>query len=159
MAQDIGSLRSRLAGGAHYGIISALAGILAYVPTRALGLNEGFWSAITAIGVVQSEFRATKTTARDQFLGAALGGVVALVTLLLLGQHLLVYALAVLVAMITCSALNVASASRLAGVTATIILLVPHAGSPVTMFLSRVTEVGWGVLVAVSVVWLAARLG
>jgi len=44
------SLRARLVSGAHHGIISAVAGIIAYVPTRALGLNEGFWSAITAIG-------------------------------------------------------------------------------------------------------------
>lgn len=51
-----------------------------------------------------------------------------------------------------------ASASRLAGVTATIILLVPHAGSPESTFVSRVAEVGWGVCVAVAIVWLAGRL-
>src|SRR5215467_1468481 len=81
-------LRARLVSGAHYGIISAVAGIIAYVPTRALGLNEGFWSAITAIGVVQVEFHATQTTARDQLLGAAIGGLAALATLVVFGQHL-----------------------------------------------------------------------
>jgi len=151
-------LRARLVSGAHYGIISAVAGIIAYVPTRALGLNEGFWSAITAIGVVQVEFHATQTTARDQLLGAAIGGLAALATLIVFGQHLAVYAAAVLVTMMMCWALNMASASRLAGVTATIIFPVPHSGSAGAMFFSRVTEVGWGVLVVVSVVWLAARL-
>jgi uncharacterized membrane protein YgaE (UPF0421/DUF939 family) len=151
-------LHCRLASGAQSGAISAAAALIAYVPMRALGLSQDFWSAITAIAVVQSEFRATQTTAFDQFLGAALGGIAGLATLLILGQHLLVYAFAVVVAMITCSVLNVPSASRLAGITATIILLVPHVGSPVRMFFSRVAEVGWGVLVAVSVVWLAVRL-
>jgi hypothetical protein len=49
-------------------------------------------------------------------------------------------------------------AHRLAGTTATIILLVPHVGSPWAMFESRIGEVGWGVSVAVVTVWLAARL-
>jgi hypothetical protein len=60
--------------------------------------------------------------------------------------------------MLACWAMNVGSASRLAGITATIILLVPHVGSPQSMFLSRIVEVGWGVCVAVATVWLAARL-
>jgi uncharacterized membrane protein YgaE (UPF0421/DUF939 family) len=131
---------------------------MAYAPMRALGLNQDFWSAIAAIAVVQSEFSATQTTARDQFLGAVLGGIIGLVSLLVLGQQLAVYASAVVVAMVICFVLNVPSASRLAAVTATIILLVPHADSPLQMFLSRLTEVSWGVAVAVSIVWFAARL-
>jgi uncharacterized membrane protein YgaE (UPF0421/DUF939 family) len=147
-----------LASGAQYGATAAAAALIAYVPARELGLSQDFWSAVTAIAVVQSEFRATRTTASDQFLGAALGGIVGLATLLLFGQHLYAYALAVVVAMVTCSILNVASASRLAGITATIILLVPHAGSPLHLFFTRVAEVGWGIVVAVLVVWLAARI-
>jgi uncharacterized membrane protein YccC len=148
----------RMAGGAHHGIISACAAVIAYLPTQTLGLKEGFWSAITAIAVVQTEFRATQTTARDQFIGAAVGGITALCAFVAFGPHLLVYAAAVVVAMLMCWALNVASASRLAGTTATIILLVPHVGSPASMFGSRLAEVAWGVSVAVITVWLAARL-
>jgi uncharacterized membrane protein YgaE (UPF0421/DUF939 family) len=151
-------LLHRMAGGAHHGMISACAALIAYLPTRTFGLKEGFWSAITAIAVVQTEFRATQTTARDQFIGAAIGGITASCAFLAFGPHLLVYAAAVVVAMLTCWTLNVASASRLAGTTATIILLVPHVGSPWSMFGSRVAEVGWGVSVAVVTVWLAARL-
>jgi uncharacterized membrane protein YccC len=47
----------RMAGGAHHGVISACAAIIAYLPTRPLGLKEGFWAAMTAIAVVQTEFR------------------------------------------------------------------------------------------------------
>ena len=151
-------LLSRLAAGAHHGAISACAALLAFLPAHAIGLQESFWSAITAISVAQTEFRATRTTARDQFLGAAVGGLTGLCTFFALGQNPLVYGIAVIIAMLACWAMNVASASRLAGITATIILLVPHVGSPESMFLSRIVEVGWGVCVAVATVWLAARL-
>jgi uncharacterized membrane protein YccC len=154
----------RLAGGAHHGAISAFAALAAYLPTRALGLQEGFWSAITAIAVVQTEFQATQTTARDQFFGAAIGGITGLCALLAFGQqlamglHLAVYAAAVITAMAVSWAVNVASASRLAGTTATIIVLVPHVGAPWVMFGSRIGEVGWGMSVAIVTVWLAARI-
>lgn len=161
---SIASLRSalpplrRLAAGAHHGAISACAALLAFLPAHAIGLKESFWSAITAISVAQTEFQATRSTARDQFIGAAVGGLAGLCTFLALGSSLVVYALAVILAMLACWAMNIASASRLAGITATIILLVPHVGSPEGMFVSRIVEVGWGVCVAVATVWLAGRL-
>lgn len=68
------------------------------------------------------------------------------------------HAVAVIVAVLACWTLNVASASRLAGITATIILLVPHVGSPESMLVSRLVEVGWGICMAVATVWVAARL-
>lgn len=151
-------LLRRTAGGLHHGAISACAALIAFLPAHAIGLKESFWSAITAISVTQTEFRATQTTARDQFLGAAIGGLAGLCTFLALGESLVAYALAVVLAMLVCWVLNIASASRLAGITATIILLVPRTGSAQSMFASRLVEVGWGVCVAVAVVWLAGRL-
>jgi uncharacterized membrane protein YccC len=149
---------SRLAAGAHHGMISACAALLAFLPAHAIGLKESFWSAITAISVAQTEFRATQTTARDQFIGAAVGGLTGLCTFFAFGQGLIVYALAIVLAMLACWVMNVGSASRLAGITATIILLVPHVGSPEGILLARLSEVGWGVCVAVAIVWLAGRL-
>ena len=151
-------LLSRVAAGGHHGMISACAALLAYLPAHAIGLKESFWSAITAISVSQTEFRAAQTTARDQFIGAAVGGLTGLCAFLALGDSVIVYALTVVLAMLVCAVLNVGSASRLAGITATIILLVPRTGSPVGMFVARLSEVGWGVCVAVAIVWLAARL-
>jgi uncharacterized membrane protein YgaE (UPF0421/DUF939 family) len=148
-----------VAGGAHLGAISAFAAVAAYLPTHALGLKEGFWSSITAISVVQTEFQATQTTARDQFIGAAVGGAVAVGASMAMGeQNLFVYAGAIVISMLVCWALNVATASRLAGSTATIILLVPHSGSAQHMYGARLAEVGWGLCVAIGIVWLAARV-
>ncbi|HEX3993137.1 MAG TPA: FUSC family protein [Acetobacteraceae bacterium] len=135
-----------------------MAAFAAYLPTHVIGLHQGFWSAITAIAVTQARFRDTASTARKQFVGAAVGGVVGLVLLLGLGDHLLVYAVAVMVSIILCWALNVADCSQLAAITATIILLVPWSGSPEVTFFSRVSEVGWGVCVGVSIVWLEERV-
>jgi len=59
------------------------------------------------------EFRAARTTARDQFLGAAVGGLTGLCTFFAFGQSLAVavYALAVVLAMLVCWAMNVAVAT------------------------------------------------
>jgi uncharacterized membrane protein YccC len=129
--------------------MSAAAALIAYLPARALGLQQSFWGAITAIAVVQTEFGATRTSARDQFTGAAIGG--------LIGQEVISYTAAVIVSITACWMLNVTSAARLAGVTTTVIMLVPHADSAQSMMVARVTEVAWGVFVAVGVVWIANK--
>lgn len=151
--------RLRLESGLEHGALAATAGVLAYLPTREFGLREGFWAAITAIAVLQVKLDATRNTARDQFTGAAIGGLVGGLLASTAGQHLWSYALAVVTAVFVCWAVNVGSAARLAGTTATIILLVPHEGSAVSMVLARVIEVGWGVTVALAVVWVADRVG
>lgn len=150
--------RAKIVGGAAQGLMSATAAILAYLPTKPMGLQEGFWGSITAIAVVQSELSATTTSARDQFIGAAIGGMVSSALVTWGGQSLAVYALAVVVSMTVCWIFNVSSAARLSGSTATIIALVPHHGTVEWMMLSRIAEVGWGIAVGVSVVWLVNRV-
>jgi len=151
-------LRRRLSRGLAHGLMSAFAAVAAYVPTQVFGLREGFWAAITAVAVAQTEFGATRSTARDQFTGAAIGGLVGLSASLGLGSSLWAYAAAVVLATLACWLVNVASACRLAGITATIILLVPHIGPVERMAASRVVEVGWGVCVAISTVWIVTRV-
>lgn len=151
-------LADRMSAGAQQALLSALGAVVAYLPTQALGLREGFWGAITAIAVMQTEFGAARNTGRDQVIGSAIGGAVAVAVVLTLGQELGHYILAVVLSVLACAALNVGSASRLAGITATIIILVPHSGSPQHMLLSRVGEVAWGALVGLALVWAFLRL-
>jgi len=148
----------RLSAGGRQALLSALGAIIAYLPTQALGLREGFWGAITAIAVMQTEFGAARNAGRDQVIGSAIGGATAVTVVLTLGQGLGFYILAVVLSVLACAAINVASASRLAGITATIIILVPHSGSPQHMLLSRVGEVAWGALVGLSLAWAFTRL-
>ena len=151
-------LLQRMLAGAHYALLSAAAAVLAYLPPQLLGLKQSYWGALTAIAVTQTEITATTTTARDQFVGAAIGGLVGLGAMLLLGDGLWVYAVSVVIAMWFCWTLNVSSAARLSGTTVTMILLVPRTESPGRIVGARLFEVGWGVCVAVMIVWLAARL-
>jgi uncharacterized membrane protein YgaE (UPF0421/DUF939 family) len=150
--------RAKIIGGFAQGLMSASAAILAYLPTKPLGLQEGFWGSITAIAVVQNELSTTRNSARDQFVGAAIGGMVSAAIVYLAGQSLAAYALAVVLSMAACWLLNVSSAARLAGSTATIIALVPHHGTVGGMMASRIAEVGWGVAVGIAVVWTWNRV-
>jgi uncharacterized membrane protein YgaE (UPF0421/DUF939 family) len=149
--------REKVIGGLSQGIMSATAAILAYLPTKPLGLQEGFWGSITAIAVVQSELGATRNSARDQFVGAAIGGFTSAVIVSLAGQSLAAYAVSVVVSVMACWMFNVSSAARLAGSTATIIALVPHHGKIEWMLMSRITEVVWGLAVGLGIVWLVTR--
>ena len=149
--------RAKIVGGLAQGLMSAGAAVLAYLPTKPLGLQEGFWGSITAIAVVQSEMGAVKNSARDQFAGAAIGGLLAAAIVTLTGQTLAAYALAIVVSACACWIFNVSSAARLAASTATIILLVPHRGSVEGMMVSRIAEVAWGVSVGIAMVWLVNR--
>jgi uncharacterized membrane protein YgaE (UPF0421/DUF939 family) len=159
MVPRASQLISRAAYGAHDGILAAVAAVVAYVPLQLLEFKQGFWSAIAAVAVVQSEFHTTQSTARDQFLGAAVGGLTGLCALRLPCEHTVIYSAALLASRIVCWLLNVASAGRLAAVTVTIMLLVPRpAGSAWGAVIARVSTVGWGVFVAVVTVWVAARL-
>lgn len=151
-------LRRRLTGGLAHGIMSSVAAVAAYLPTQMFGLQEGFWAAITAVAVAQTELGATRSTARDQFTGAAIGGLIGLAAYLTLGPSVPTYAVGVVLAILVCWLVNVASACRLAGITDTIILLVPHLGPVERMAGSRVVEVGWGVCVALATVWLVTRV-
>jgi uncharacterized membrane protein YgaE (UPF0421/DUF939 family) len=146
--------RTRLLGGIAQGLMSAAAAIIAYLPTKPLGLREGFWASMTAIAVVQIELSAVQTSARDQFAGAAIGGIISALIVAAAGQQLPAYAFSLVLSLLACWLLNVPTAARLAGSTATIIMLVPHTGSAARMVLYRVAEVGWGVAVAIGVVWV-----
>ena len=146
---------ARLKGGAAQGLMSAAAAVIAYLPTKPLGLHEGFWGAITAIAVVQAELSASRSSARDQFAGAAIGSVISVLIVTVAGQHLPAYVVSLVLSMLACWLLNVSTAARLAGSTVTIIMLVPHVGSVgLRMMLSRIAEVGWGVAVAITIVWV-----
>jgi uncharacterized membrane protein YgaE (UPF0421/DUF939 family) len=149
--------RHRAVGGAAQGLISAAAALLAYLPTRPLGLQEGFWGSITAIAVVQGGLSATQASARDQVVGAAIGGVYGGAVVASIGQSLAGYALAIVLCMSTCWLFNVAGAARLGGSTVTIVALVPHHSTVEWMMVSRFSEVAWGVLVGLGTVWLVNK--
>lgn len=155
-------LLDRLRSGTLHAALGVTAAVVAYLPPSYLNLPEAFWASITALAVAQSELSAVHSTARDQFIGAAIGGLVGVMVAMLLGHGLFAYAVAVTIALMLAWLTNAASAARLAGITATIIILVPHSSTDTEMMLTRLGEVGWGItaalLVATPVSYLRRRL-
>jgi hypothetical protein len=132
---------------------TALAAGLCWVLARQFGLHDGYWGAISAIIVLQSNVGSTVNASRDRLLGTLIGALIGF-SFSLFGTLPWNYALAVLAAVIVCGLLGLRSSSRLAGVTITIVMLVQQAGSRQSLALDRVTEVVLGIVVALAVTTL-----
>jgi uncharacterized membrane protein YccC len=129
---------------------TALAAGLCYWLATLVHLADGYWGSISAIIVLQSNVGSTVTASRDRLLGTLIGAAFgAGFSFFGNGNNvLLMYLLAVVLAMVTCSVIGLKNSSRLAGVTVTIILLVHRTGSNWTLPLHRVLEVLLGIVVA-----------
>jgi uncharacterized membrane protein YccC len=128
---------------------TALAAALCWWIVMLFGLHDGYWGAISAIIVLQSNFGATISASRDRIFGTLIGALFGF-SCTLFGALPWNYILAVLAAVIVCGLMGLRSSSRLAGVTITIIMLV-KTGSHWTLALDRVVEVFLGIVVAIAI--------
>jgi uncharacterized membrane protein YccC len=133
----------------HAGRTSLAAALCWWIALR-MGLQDGYWGAISAIIVLQSNFGATISASRDRILGTIIGAALGF-GFSLFGLLPWNYVLALLAAIILCGVLGLRSSSRLAGVTISIIMLVHKGGSHWLLALHRVGEVLLGIFVAVAV--------
>ena len=140
------------------GMRTAVAAALAYWLTEWLRLPGGYWAAISAIVVMQSEVGATVRASFDRFAGTAMGAAVGWLTAMVWHNSIVVFALAVLVVMVLCSALKIKNAGRLAGVTIAIIVLIPYSGAVWYIAIERFLEVSFGIVVSlgVALAWTTA---
>jgi uncharacterized membrane protein YccC len=143
--------RDRLLIGLIHALRAVLAATLGYFGALGLGLEQGFWAAITAISVSQSNYAEVRNSSRDQFVGAMIGGLIGMGAATLGHEHYIAYVLAVMVGMMLCSAFNLGAAGRISGTTTTIIMLVPHSGSFWQFALFRLGEVTLGAVAALLV--------
>src|SRR5208337_401694 len=119
---------------------TALAAALCWWLAMRFGLHDGYWGAISAIIVLQSNFGSTITASRDRLLGTLIGALFGF-AFSLFGALPWNYLLAVIAAVTVCGLLGFRSSSRLAGVTITIVMLVQKTGSHWTLALDRVGQV------------------
>jgi uncharacterized membrane protein YccC len=126
---------------------TALAAALCWWLAVSFGFNDGYWGAITAIIVSQSNFGATITASRDRLLGTLLGAVLGF-SFSLVGTLPWNFIFAVITALVVCGLTGMRSSSRLAGVTICVVMLV-RSGSHWTLALHRVFEVFLGIVIAV----------
>jgi uncharacterized membrane protein YccC len=129
---------------------TALAAALCWWIALQFGLTDGYWGAISAIIVLQSNFGATINASRDRILGTIIGAAFGF-AFSLFGVVPWNYILAVLCAVILCGLLGLRNSSRLAGVTISIIMLVQKGDSHWVLALHRVGEVFLGILIAILV--------
>lgn len=129
---------------------TALAAALCWWIATRFGLHDGYWGAISAIIVLQSNFGSTIGASRDRLLGTLIGAAFGF-SFSLFGALPWNYLFAVLAAVAVCGLLGFRSSSRLAGVTITIVMLVSQGGSHWTVALDRVGQVILGILVALAV--------
>ena len=133
------------------GLRTALAAGVAYWITQVFQMPGGYWAAIGAIVVMQSEVGATVAASRDRFAGTAMGGIIGWLTALIWHHHIVLFALAVLAVMVLCSAFHFKNAGRLGGVTVAIIILIPHTGPVWHVALERFLEVSLGIIVSLAI--------
>ncbi len=147
-------LGSRAVQGTLMALRAVCAAGLAYSIGRALHAEQAFWAVITAIAVTQHDYADTLTQSRDQLIGATAGGVGGFAAATLAHANLAVYLITVAIVIIVCWCLKVSTAARLAGITTTIILLVPIHGPVWDVALVRVAEVALGMVCALPVSWI-----
>jgi uncharacterized membrane protein YgaE (UPF0421/DUF939 family) len=137
------------------GIRTALAAALAYWITGLLHFPGGYWAAISAIVVMQSEVGESSPPPAPPPPGTAMGAVVGLLTSLVWHHSVLVFSLGVLVVMILCTAFHYRNAGRLGGVTVAIIVLIPYPGALWHIAFQRFLEVSFGIVISllVAVAW------
>ncbi len=129
---------------------TALAAALCWWLAIHFGLKDGYWGAISAIIVLQSNFGSTISASRDRVLGTVIGALFGFL-FTQFGALPWNYILAVLAAITVCGLLGLRNSSRLAGVTITIVMLVQNGGSHWTIALDRVMEVFLGIVVALAI--------
>jgi uncharacterized membrane protein YccC len=129
---------------------TALAAALCWWLAIHFGLPDGYWGALSAIIVLQSNFGSTISASRDRILGTVIGALFGFL-FTEFGALPWNYILAVLAAITVCGLLGLRNSSRLAGVTITIVMLVQNGGSHWTIALDRVIEVFLGIVVALAV--------
>src|SRR5580658_2767022 len=116
--------RSTTLESAKQAIKTAIAGVIALYITNLFHLPEGYWAAISALIVMQSNVGATLSASRTRLAGTAIGAVVGGLFVALWGSNTMGFALAVAIAFVVCDLLHLAESQRLATVTVAIIMLI-----------------------------------
>jgi uncharacterized membrane protein YccC len=137
--------------GAKQAVKTAVAGLISLYVTSLFHLPQGYWAAITALIVMQSNVGATLSASRMRLAGTAVGAVVGGLFVALVGTNMLGFALAVAIAFFVCDLLHLAESQRLATVTVAIIMLIPGTSSAWIIALHRFSEVALGILIALLV--------
>jgi uncharacterized membrane protein YgaE (UPF0421/DUF939 family) len=139
-----------------------LAAIAALLAARLLTLPESYWAAITALIVVQPDFRATLRISWQRLIGTAIGAGVGAVFASLFGRLVPIYALGLLVVGLVSTVLRLGRpANRFAGIAFSIVFLVVKVEPAWQIAVHRFIEVSIGILsgLVLSAIWPEPKIG
>jgi uncharacterized membrane protein YgaE (UPF0421/DUF939 family) len=131
--------------------LAVVAAVASIYLTQLLRLPQGYWAAISAIVVMQSEVGATLAASRDRLIGTAIGACMGAVFVAYVGDTVPWFGVAVVLTMLICQSLGLDQSYRLACVTVAIVMLVPQTQSPWILAVHRFTEVALGIVIALGV--------
>jgi uncharacterized membrane protein YccC len=140
--------RTRALESAKQAVKTAVAGLVSLYVTYLFHLPQGYWAAISALIVMQSNVGATLAASRTRLAGTAVGALVGGIFVALFGTNMLAFALAVAISFFVCDSLRLAESQRLATVTVAIIMLIPSTASAWVIALHRFSEVALGIIIA-----------
>src|SRR5579863_7011447 len=123
---------------------TAIAGLISLYITNLFHLPQGYWAAISALIVMQSNVGATLTASRTRLAGTTVGAIVGGIFVGFLGTNILGFALAVALAFFVCDMLRLTDSQRLATVTVAIIMVAGGSSSAWVIALHRFAEVTLG---------------
>ena len=142
--------------------VTAMAAWISYSTSPLIGLQEGYWAAISSIIVMQWEFKLTEISGHNRFIGTAIGALIALPCALYWHGRAWMFALAVALSVFICQRIKVTGAARLAGVTVAVIMLIPRDEAIWRIAFFRFLEVSWGIAVAMVLAlfaeWIRKRI-
>jgi uncharacterized membrane protein YgaE (UPF0421/DUF939 family) len=133
---------------------TAIAAVAAMLLAMLLKMPEYYWAPISAIVIIQSTIPA-RILSWQRFVGTAMGAVLGAALATFFHPTALVYGVGILLCGIWAWAFDVGGAARFAGITLSIILLVPHAqGAWITAW-HRFLQVSVGIAVGlvVTILW------
>lgn len=131
------------------GLSTACVAVFCYLTARLVpSLRDVYWAPIAAIVVLYPDQEATKSAAAQRFLGTAVGSLIGWATAVLWHRHIVLYGVAVFLAVGLCYLLRLGTAARLCAVTVTVITLIPRPEAVYLVAFHRFIEVSYGVTCA-----------
>jgi uncharacterized membrane protein YgaE (UPF0421/DUF939 family) len=127
-------------------IKTGIAGIACVYAAKALKLPEGYWAAISAVIIMQSNVGATLGISWNRLVGTAIGAIVSGIAYSFGGTNVLVFGLAVTIAILLCDALGFVESQRFAAVTVAIVMLISRIAPAWMVAVYRFVEVSLGIV-------------
>ena len=131
---------------------TAVAATASFFVASLAQMPEAYWATIATLVVMQSTLSATLAQSIGRIVATALGAVVGALEAVYFGASLVAFSAAIFLMGLCAIALRLEQgAYRYAGITLTVIVLIPHSTSPWLTGLHRFIEVSIGIIVALAV--------